>query len=118
MAAKKGATVTPIASGKRWKRIERKRFRFWRPDDDSTPLVGRLISREEKNGRFGIQPIYTFELTENATDRKGDLVAGDIVALREYATLRDLVNLVGKEVRITPAGLDGRVVLFDVDVAD
>lgn len=102
----------------KWKRIERKRFRFWRPDDDCTPLVGVLGERVVRDGKFGARAHYPLTVTEPGEDRKGTYEAGDFLAVGESATLKDLVDLVGKEIRITPAGLDGRVKLYDVDVAE
>lgn len=109
-------------NGKRWKTVERKRYRYWKADDDSTPITGVLMSREDKAGRYGVRGIYVLKTTEAGEDRKGEYGADELIAVSETAVLKDLVNLIGQEVRITPAGIDdtggNRVKLFDVEVAE
>jgi len=67
--------------------------------------------------------IYVIDVTEAGEDRKGPYEVGTLMALGETATLRDLHQLIGKEVKIDPAGVEktssgGLVKLFDVAVAD
>ena len=113
------AKVSKNGNGDRkWRRIERPRFRFWRADDDSTPITGVLGERIVRDGKFGSRAHYPLRVTEPGEDRKGAYGVGELLAIGESATLKDLVDLVGKEVRISPAGLDGRVKLYDVDVAE
>lgn len=106
------------SNGRKFRKVERKRFRWWKSDDDSTPITGKLGAREEKATRFGVQAFYPLQVTEDGSDRKGAYKVGDTIAIAEKAVLRQLLEFVGSEVRITPAGLDGRVRLFDIEVAE
>jgi hypothetical protein len=119
MAAKKQTQASePKANGgKQWTRIERKRYRYWAPTQDGAALYGVIQERSERGGKFGLRAFYVVRATEDTDDKKGDIMVGDVVGVNEYATLRGLADLVGKEVRILPAGYDDRVKLFDVDVA-
>jgi len=106
------------SNGRRWKRMPRKRFRFWRPDEGQS-LVCSVLGREERDGRYGRRPCYSVRVEEPGEDSKGEFNAGDLLAINEVATLRDLENTVkGRVCQITLEGRDGKVLLFDVDVEE
>lgn len=99
-----------MASKKTWKKIERKSVVYYRPGPmpkECTPVVGMLKNRDSRIGRFGTKIVYEFVATEPGfcTSTKGEKkswAAGDKVLVREYAGLRDLDELMGAEVRLTP----------------
>lgn len=114
------ATKKTDKPSKKWKRVERKgRYRFWRPEVDGSAIVGVLGARTERDGKYGTRGQYLITVTEPGDDAKGLYDVGDTLAIGETAVLATtLPELVGKEVMISPAGLDGRVRLFEIDVAD
>ncbi len=117
MATKKTTTSTkPL----KFKKRERRRARFWKPTDDTGPLTVLLKERIPPTEGARIQRArWLCEVLEPAEDLRGPIEEGSLIAVGESVVLQDLLEgLEGKTVRITSAGLDGRVHLYDVEVAE
>lgn len=110
--------ATAKSNGKKWVKIQRRRW--WKPDDDSSALVVKLLERNDAAPGARVQRAhYVGEVLEDACDTRGDIPIGTQVRIGESVVLADtLSKLVGQIVRISPAGLDGRVKLYDVEVSD
>lgn len=119
-AEKTTAADVKASRAKRWKRVPGvKRYRFWRPEQiGGAALYGVILAREEKKGRYGEREHFVMRATEDSDDSYGAIVAGDTIAVGEATTLAPLAEMVGREVRITPAGFDGKVKLYDIEVAE
>ena len=103
-----------------FRKVERKRARFWKPSDDTGPITVRLLERIEANEGARVQRArWLSEVLEPAEDLRGVIEEGSRIAIGESVVLADLLHgLGGKVVRIHPAGLDGRVRLYDVEVEE
>jgi len=104
----------------KFKKRERRRARFWKPTDDTGPLMVHLKERIPAAEGARIQRArWLGEVLADAEDLRGPIEAGSLIAIGESVVLQDLLEgLEGKIVRIMSAGLDGRVHLYDVEVAD
>jgi hypothetical protein len=110
-----------MATKKRnWKKVERKRARFWKPTDDTGPITVKLLERiEATEGARVARARWLAEVLEPAEDLRGPIEEGSRIAIGESVVLADLLSgLAGQVVRIFPAGLDGRVRLYDVEVEE
>lgn len=110
--------ATAKSNGRKWVKVQRRRW--WKPDDDSSPLIVRLLERNDAAPGARVQRgHYIGEVLEEACDTRGDIPPGTQVRIGENVVLADVLpKLVGQVVRITPAGLDGRVKLYDVEVGE
>jgi hypothetical protein len=109
------------SNGAKWRKLERSRARFWKPTDDTGALTVRLLERSlPKEGAKVQRARWLGEAIELAEDLRGPIKIGERIAIGETVVLADMLDeeLLGQIVRITPAGLDGRVRLFEVEVAE
>lgn len=114
-------TAKAHTNGRKWKKIERTRARFWKPDDDSSALVAKLLERILPLEGARVQRArWLAEIVEPGEDQRGDLTPGERIAIGESVVLADLMRECkpGDVVRIAPAGLDGRVKVYDLEVAE
>lgn len=113
--------ATAKSNGFKFKRVERKRAKFWKPCDDNPALVVRMIERILPLEGARVQRArWLAEVLDDGEDLSGPLKAGERIAIGESVVLADLLSDVkpGQVVRISTAGLDGRVKLFNVEVAE
>lgn len=110
--------ATAKSNGRKWTKILRRRW--WKPDDDSSALVVKLLERNDAAPGARVQRgHYIGEVLEEAEDTRGAIEPGTQLRIGENVVLADILpKLVGQVVRISPAGLDGRVKLYDVEVSE
>lgn len=113
--------ATAKSNGYKFKKIERKRAKFWKACDDNPPLVARLVERILPLEGARVQRArWLADVLEETEDLNGPLRPGDRIAIGESVVLADLLTGLqpGTIVKIASAGLDGRVKLYDVEVAE
>jgi hypothetical protein len=95
------------ASGARW----------YRPDakDPSHVLTGVLGVRQESETKYGPKGFYEVLATTPGADDGGDWADGEVLIVWESAGLVGLNALVGRCVRIEPAGKKGRAYTYKVN---
>ncbi len=109
------------SNGYKFRKVERRRAKFWKPTDDHPAIVVRLIERVLPLEGARVQRArWLAEMLEPSEDLNGPLKAGERIAIGESVVLADLLTGLqpGAVVRICTAGLDGRVKLYEVEVAE
>jgi hypothetical protein len=107
------------SSPTRWRKVARTRKRWWKPEWDGAAIIVRLGVRVTRDTRFGTRTHYEMVNLVQTDDANGIIEANTPLFVREYATLNDLAQMsAGTVLRITPAGLEGQVKLFEVEVAE
>jgi hypothetical protein len=87
---------------------------WWHPgEDDTTAIMVRLKTREERETRYGARAYYLCDVLEDAADVEGEVLEKNTqLIIWESAGLRDLSRFLGQDVRIVPGGRMGRARVY------